>query len=77
MTGWSIPTSSGGCWAIQGLSGILGEMNSSIKDMLGKINIISENVSNENAEMEEINQTIGELHSFADEIGEMVSTLYK
>ncbi len=59
------------------ISGILGEMNSSIKDMLGKINIISENVSNENAEMEEINQTIGELHSFADEIGEMVSTLYK
>ncbi len=58
------------------ISGILGEMNSSIKEMLGKINAISENVSSENTEMEEINSTIEELHSHADEIGKMVSTLF-
>ena len=59
------------------ISRILGEMNESIKEMLGKISKISENVTSENAEMEEIDNTIEELHSFADEIGEMVSTLYR
>ena len=58
------------------ISGILGGMNNAIKEMLGKISQISENVSNENEEMEEIDKTIGELHSFADEIGSMVQTLF-
>ena len=48
----------------------------SIKDMINKISEISENVSSENTEMEEINTTIEKLHDFADEIGEMVSTLF-
>lgn len=51
-------------------------MNNAIKEMLGKISQISENVSAENEEMEEIDKTIGELHSFADEIGTMVQTLF-
>ena len=59
------------------ISDILGGMNNAIKEMLGKISQISENVSTENEEMEEIDKTIGELHSFADEIGSMVQTLFK
>ncbi len=59
------------------ISNILGEMNDAIKDMLNKISRISDNVSSENEEMEEIDETIDQLHSFANEIGEMVETLYK
>lgn len=59
------------------ISDILGDMNTSIKDMLSKIEKISENVSTENKEMQEIDDTIEQLHDFADEIGEMVSTLYE
>ena len=58
------------------ISGILNEMNDSIQEMLGKITLVSENVSAENTEMEEIDSTIEKLHSFADEIGSMVSTLF-
>ncbi|MBR5115882.1 MAG: hypothetical protein IK096_02335 [Lachnospiraceae bacterium] len=59
------------------ISQILGDMNGAIKDMLEKITQVSENISNENHEMEEINSTIEQLHAFADEIGDMVSTLYR
>ena len=59
------------------IAGILGDMNTSIKDMLGQITQISEDVTKENAEMEGIDSTIEELHGFAAEIGDMVSTLYK
>ena len=59
------------------ISSILGEMNASIKDMLGKISEISESVSMENDEMEKINETVEKLRDFAEEIGSMVSTLYK
>ena len=59
------------------ISQILGEMNTSIKDMLSKITQISENVTAENEEMEEIDKEIEALKSFADEIGTMVSTLFK
>ena len=59
------------------ISGILGGMNTSIKDMLNKITQISETVATENSEMEEIDSTIEELHDFAVEIGDMVSTLYR
>ena len=59
------------------ISGILGDMNSSIKEMLNKISSISENVSSENEDMEGINDTVEKLSDFANEIGEMVSTLYK
>ncbi len=52
-------------------------MNTAIKEMLGKISQITENVSQENTEMDEINSTIEKLHNFAVEIGDMVSTLYK
>ncbi len=58
------------------ISVILGDMNDAIKDMLGKISDISKNVASENVEMEEIDKTIEELHTFANEIGDMVSTLY-
>ena len=59
------------------IAGILGDMNTSIKDMLGQITQISEDVTKENSEMEGIDSTIEELHGFAVEIGDMVSTLYK
>ena len=59
------------------ISGILVDMNKSIKDMLTKIGTISENVTSENEEMERIDDTIEQLHVFADEIGSLVSTLYK
>ncbi len=59
------------------ISTILGDMNASIKDMLNKIAQITENVSSENKEMAEVNDTVEKLHNFADEIGEMVSTLFK
>ena len=59
------------------ISEILGGMNTSIKDMLNKITQISETVATENSEMEEIDSTIEELHDFAVEIGDMVSTLYR
>lgn len=59
------------------ISDILGDMNSAIKDMLEKITLISENVTSENSEMEEIDATVEKLQTFADEIGEMVKTLFK
>lgn len=58
------------------ISNILGDMNTSIKDMLSKISQIGESVTKENKEMEGINVTIEKLHEFTIEIGEMVSTLY-
>ena len=58
------------------ISEILGEMNTSIKDMLGKISQISDNVTSENEEMEQIDSMIENLKTFADEIGTMVSTLF-
>jgi methyl-accepting chemotaxis protein len=59
------------------ISGILGNMNTSIKDMIEKIETISTDVESENKDMEEIDNTIEELTGFADEIGNMVSTLFK
>lgn len=59
------------------ISDILGDMNSAIKDMLEKITLISDNVTSENSEMEEIDTTIDKLQTFADEIGDMVNTLFK
>ncbi|MBR4344909.1 MAG: PAS domain-containing protein [Lachnospiraceae bacterium] len=59
------------------IASILGEMNASVKDMLGKISMISENVSQENREIEEIDRTVQNLHDFAEEIAQMMSTLYK
>ena len=56
---------------------ILGDMNSSVKDMVDKISKISENVATENDEMEKIDQTIEGLNKFANDIAEMVATLYK
>ncbi|MCR5510809.1 MAG: PAS domain-containing protein [Lachnospiraceae bacterium] len=55
---------------------ILGGMNSSVKDMLTKISEISENVTSENEEMEEIDKTIEQLRIHAGEIADMVGTLY-
>ena len=56
---------------------ILGDMNSSVKDMVDKISKISENVATENDEMQKIDQTIEGLNKFANDIAEMVATLYK
>ena len=59
------------------ISSILNEMNSAINEILTKILDISQNISTENAEMQEINATVEKLHDFANEIGDMVSDLYK
>ncbi|MCR5847146.1 MAG: PAS domain-containing protein [Lachnospiraceae bacterium] len=59
------------------ISKILNEMNDAINGMLDKILNISDNISTENAEMQEINATVEKLHNFANEIGSMVSDLYK
>ena len=56
---------------------ILGEMNSSVKDMLGKISMINENISSENQEIEEIDRTVENLKNFAEDIAGMMATLYK
>lgn len=58
------------------ISEILEDMNSGIKDMLEKISVISESVTVENEEMEKINSTVGELSTFADELGDIVNSLF-
>ncbi len=59
------------------ISDILTNMNASIKDILNKINQISEGIEKESEEMETINATVEELHTSANEIADMAATLYK
>ena len=56
---------------------ILNGMNECVNEMLEKISLISENVADESAEMEEIDATISTLHKAADEVADMASQLYK
>nr|MCR5627218.1 PAS domain-containing protein [Lachnospiraceae bacterium] len=56
---------------------ILNSMRDSVNDMLGKIAQISEDVKEENEEMGEIDKTIRELLTSADNISEMAESLYK
>ena len=58
------------------ISKILGEMNTSVKDVMQKINEINDSISSQSANMEEINATMEELHSLAVAIGDMTSHLY-
>ena len=58
------------------ISGILNNVNSSVKDILIKIRQISESINEESEEMATINATIEELHAAADEIAQMAETLY-
>ncbi|MBQ7706936.1 MAG: PAS domain-containing protein [Lachnospiraceae bacterium] len=58
------------------ISKILGEMNTSVKDVMQKINEINDSISSQSANMEEINATMEELHSLAIAIGDMTSHLY-
>ncbi len=55
---------------------ILTSMRDSVNDMLGKIVLTNDAVKEENNEMSEIDKTIGELRSSADEISDMAETLY-
>ncbi len=59
------------------ISALLGNMNSSVQDMLTKIEQTSANVSEENDEMAQIDATVAKLHQLADDIGDIVGTLYK
>lgn len=61
----------------QNIADILNNMNESVKDILSKIDQISESVSVENEEMETIDVTVEDLHKAADEIAAMASTLYE
>lgn len=59
------------------IAGLLGSMNASVQDMLTKIEQTSENVTQENTEMAQIDETVEKLHRLADDIGAIVMTLYK
>ena len=59
------------------IAGLLGGMNTSVMDMLDKIKQTSENVAEENTEMAQIDATVENLHGLADDIGDIVMTLYK
>ncbi len=58
------------------ISQILGEMNTSVKNVMQKINQINDNITSQSANMEEINATMEELHTLAVAIGDMTSHLY-
>ena len=60
----------------QNIADILNNMNTSVKDILLKIDQISESVSTENAEMENIDSTVEQLHQAADDIAVLARTLY-
>ncbi len=59
------------------ISQILGGMNTAIKDVMTRINEISESVSTQSANMQEINATIEDTKGLATTIKEMSETLYK
>ena len=58
------------------IASILNEINASVADMLEKIEVISNEVTEESAEMEEIDATVSTLHQSADDIAEMAASLY-
>ncbi|MBR3635003.1 MAG: PAS domain-containing protein [Lachnospiraceae bacterium] len=58
------------------IADILNGMTSSVNDMLAMISQISEYVTDESAEMEEIDSTIEGLRNAADDIAAMAETLY-
>ena len=59
------------------ISGILGGMNSAIKDMMIRINDISDSITTQSASMEEINATIEDIRGMASNIEQMSVSLYK
>ena len=59
------------------ISDKLNDVNKSVKDILAKINQISESIAEENDEMGTINATVEELLAAADEIAQMAESLYR
>ncbi len=59
------------------ISGILGEMNSSIKTMIDGINTISSSVMSQSTSMHEINDTIEDVKGMAVNIENMARSLYR
>ncbi|MCQ2496860.1 MAG: methyl-accepting chemotaxis protein [Lachnospiraceae bacterium] len=59
------------------ISGLLTNINRSVKGVLRKIDEIDDSIMTQSAGIEEINATIEELRALATQIGEMASTLYK
>ena len=59
------------------ISDKLTNVNESVKDILNRINEISDSIAVENEEMKTINATVEDLHSAANEIANMAGTLYK
>lgn len=59
------------------ISEILGGMNASIKDVMTRINEISDSVTTQSANMQEINATIEDIRGLASSIEEMSAVLYK
>ncbi len=55
----------------------LTNVNESVKDILNRINEISESIAVENEEMKTINATVEDLHLAANEIAQMAGTLYQ
>ena len=58
------------------IADILNGMRNCVNEMLEKIALISENVTDESAEMQEIDATITSLHKAADEVADMAAKLY-
>lgn len=61
----------------QNISVILNNMNQSVRDILLKIEQISEGISAENEEMSTIDATIDQLQAAADDIAQMATNLYE
>lgn len=59
------------------ISDKLTNVNQAVKEILVKINQISDSIAEENNEMNIINSTVQELQGAADEIAQMAETLYK
>ncbi len=59
------------------ISDKLTNVNQAVKEILVKINQISDSIAEENNEMNVINSTVQELQGAADEIAQMAETLYK
>lgn len=60
----------------QNIADILHNMNDSVRDIMKKIEQISESITVESKEMQTIDGTVKELQTSADEIAEMATTLY-
>ena len=53
------------------------QIRETIKEMLGKIQLISEGVTSENEEIASLDETVAKIHTLAEDIGNMAEAMYK